>query len=88
MTTEERSILEDGYNMGYLRVLAATQTLSSGVNMPARRVIMKGKPYRSKQEYHQMKGRAGRSGKDTHGESILIVNNMKEAKYAQTKMRF
>jgi hypothetical protein len=59
-----------GFRQGVLKVLVATTTLSSGVNLPARRVIfrslshgtnknrMEWKPH----EYRQMAGRAGRKG--------------------------
>ncbi|VEN52428.1 unnamed protein product [Callosobruchus maculatus] len=64
-------------DFGALRVLVATSTLSSGVNLPARRVIVRttvfhqGRPL-GPLTYRQMIGRAGRMGKDTMGESILV----------------
>lgn len=79
LTTDERDIIESGFKSGSLRVLVATSTISSGVNLPARRVIIRtpmfgGKPMNSL-TYKQMIGRAGRMGKDTLGESILICGN-------------
>ncbi|KAK0079774.1 hypothetical protein PV326_008551 [Microctonus aethiopoides] len=76
LTIDERDVIEGAFRLGALRVLTATSTLSSGVNLPARRVIVRtpifhGKPIDTL-TYKQMIGRAGRMGKDTAGESILV----------------
>uniref|UniRef100_A0A0D3HTH3 Helicase and polymerase-containing protein TEBICHI n=1 Tax=Oryza barthii TaxID=65489 RepID=A0A0D3HTH3_9ORYZ len=76
LTVEEREIVETCYRKGLVRVLAATSTLAAGVNLPARRVIFRqpriGRDFIDGTRYKQMSGRAGRTGIDTKGESILV----------------
>lgn len=76
LTTDERDIVESAFKAGTLKVIVATSTLSSGVNLPARRVIIRtpmfGGKVMNSLTYKQMIGRAGRTGRDTVGESILV----------------
>ncbi|OUZ99943.1 DNA-directed DNA polymerase [Macleaya cordata] len=76
LTVEEREIVETCYRKGLVRVLTATSTLAAGVNLPARRVIFRqpriGRDFIDGTRYRQMSGRAGRTGIDTKGESVLI----------------
>ncbi|EEZ97532.1 DNA polymerase theta [Tribolium castaneum] len=82
LTLDERDIIEGGFRGGVIRVLVATSTLSSGVNLPARRVIIRTPIFHGRAidglSYRQMVGRAGRMGKDTAGESILVCQKKDE----------
>ncbi len=83
LTNEMRRAVEDGFRGGEIKAIAATPTLAAGVNLPARRVIVK-EPYRydpnfgsvpiSVMEFKQMAGRAGRPKYDQMGEAILVTN--------------
>ncbi len=77
----QRKLIEDAFRRGIVKVVVATPTLAAGVNLPARRVIIRsiyrfdGYSKRIKvSEYKQMVGRAGRPGMNEYGESIVCVN--------------
>ena len=75
MTTEERDLTASAYDAGVLEVITATCSLAAGINLPARRVISHnarmGPALVGPSMLRQMRGRAGRKGKDEIGETFL-----------------
>ncbi|KIX96979.1 uncharacterized protein Z520_07093 [Fonsecaea multimorphosa CBS 102226] len=80
LTTEERELVCGAYDAGILRVMVATCSLAAGINLPARRVILYG-PRMGRElvgpaMLRQMRGRAGRKGKDEVGETYLCCQKV------------
>ncbi|KAF7871717.1 hypothetical protein EAF04_003824 [Stromatinia cepivora] len=75
LTTEERDLVAAAHDEGVLKVMVATCSLAAGINLPARRVILHGARMGSDlvgpSMLRQMRGRAGRKGKDEIGETYL-----------------
>ena len=84
---DEREVVEELFRSKVCRVLAATTSLAIGVNLPARRVIIR-KPYLGRPDtfldgikFDQMAGRAGRAGIDTLGEAFLLFPEILRKEY-------
>ncbi|KAI0022171.1 P-loop containing nucleoside triphosphate hydrolase protein [Xylariomycetidae sp. FL0641] len=75
LTTEERDLVASAYDAGVLKAITATCSLAAGINLPARRVILHnarmGRDLVGPSMLRQMRGRAGRKGKDEVGETYL-----------------
>lgn len=84
LTARQRKYVEDNFRNGNIKCIVATPTLAAGINLPARRVIVRDtKRFESNSgntpipvmEVKQMCGRAGRPGYDPYGEAILIAKS-------------
>lgn len=77
-----KSLVEELFAAGRLRLICATDTLSLGINVPARAVVISemtkfdGEERRliTPNEYHQMAGRAGRRGIDVAGTAVTVYS--------------
>ena len=79
-----RETIETEFRKGTIKLLSSTPTLASGVNLPARRVVITSiVRYNSRiganrpisiLEYKQLCGRAGRPQYDDYGEAIIVGN--------------
>ncbi|MFB6305250.1 MAG: DEAD/DEAH box helicase [Haloferacaceae archaeon] len=78
-----RAIVESAFRDRAVSVICATPTLAAGVNVPARRVVVRdqrrftgtGMEWLPTLEVHQMCGRAGRPGLDPYGEAVLVADD-------------
>jgi helicase len=86
LVSEQRSLIEDNFRDGTVKIIVATPTLAMGVDLPAFRVIIRdlkrfglwGMQYIPVLEYEQQAGRAGRPSYDNYGEAICIVDDASE----------
>jgi superfamily II RNA helicase len=87
--TAWRLAVEDLLDQGLVRAVAATTTLASGLDVPARTVVLSTLSRQSPQgrvdltatEFHQMVGRAGRRGRDRIGVVALPASSRGEAQF-------
>ncbi|PWD96091.1 DEAD/DEAH box helicase, partial [Dietzia maris] len=75
-----RTIVEELFSAGLIKVVFATETLALGIHMPARAVVLEkttkfnGDTHMmlTSAEYSQITGRAGRRGIDTKGTAVVL----------------
>ena len=88
LTYRQRKYVEDNFRNGQIKCIVATPTLAAGINLPARRVIVRdtmryetnyGNSPIPVMEIKQMCGRAGRPGYDPYGEAILVAKTQEDA---------
>jgi helicase len=88
LTRHDRTLIETAFKENRLQVIVATPTLAAGINLPARRVVIRdvkrfykdiGYFFIPTLEIQQMMGRAGRPKYDREGEAILVSKTEEEA---------
>ena len=88
LTHRQRKVIENSFKDGVIKCIVATPTLAQGVNLPARRVVIR--DFRrwsvaasasmplSVMEVRQMLGRAGRPKYDQHGDAWILSKDAEE----------
>lgn len=94
----QKELVEELFQKKLVKVAIATETLSAGINMPARTTVISsprkpssttdgaedGKRDLTPNEFHQMAGRAGRRGIDTKGFCLPLSCNTAQSKAFET----
>ena len=87
LSNDQRGIIETAFRERKVKVLFATPTLAAGINLPARRVIVRDwtrfEAWNPRSpipilEIKQMFGRAGRPKYDPHGEALILARKPEE----------
>jgi helicase len=88
LTNPERRLVERGFRSRAVKALVATPTLAAGINLPARRVVVRDATRYDDRlgvqapipvtEIRQMLGRAGRPRFDPFGEAVLVARTPDE----------
>ncbi|MBF0387493.1 MAG: DEAD/DEAH box helicase [Candidatus Omnitrophica bacterium] len=85
LTPAQRELVEENFKTGLIKTICSTPTLAAGVNLPARRAIVRdakrysasaGQVFIPASEYKQCAGRAGRPQYDEYGEAVLIAKSL------------
>ena len=81
---DQRAEVERAFRRNLIKVICATPTLAAGMNLPARRVVVRdyrrysevtGSTLIPVLEIQQMMGRAGRPKYDRYGEAVLVARS-------------
>ncbi|MDD3593601.1 MAG: DEAD/DEAH box helicase [Candidatus Gastranaerophilales bacterium] len=98
----QKELIEELFQKKLVKVVLATETLSAGINMPARSVVITssrkptslgtaddadGKRELTPNEFHQMAGRAGRRGIDKIGYAYTLSSDETQSKKFQTLVK-
>ncbi len=84
---QQREAIEENFKKNNIKVICATPTLAAGVNLPARRAIIRdakryssgmGQVFIPASEYKQCAGRAGRPQYDEYGEAVLVAKSLSD----------
>ena len=91
LSLNDRQIIEENFKINAIKIICTTSTLSQGVNLPARLVIIKstncykghniGYSEYTKMEIDQMCGRAGRPQYDNKGIAVIMTESYKTNKF-------
>ena len=103
VTPQYKKLIEDLFSKKLLKVVVATSTLSTGINMPAKTVVLSDITYQkynaatkkveyetiSANEFHQMTGRAGRRGIDSLGHVVFynLKPSIEDTKKVKSKKK-
>jgi helicase len=87
LSNEQRRTVERFFKAGKIKCIVATPTLAAGINLPARRVVVRdvtrfeggGNVPIPVMEVKQMCGRAGRPRYDPYGEAVLLANTVEQS---------
>ncbi len=92
LSSNVRRLVENLFQKGMLRVVCATSTLASGMNLPARTVVLTSirspenhRELLSANTVHQMLGRAGRPGHDTKGFGVILTASHGENEFIKRR---
>ncbi|MHA3964922.1 MAG: DEAD/DEAH box helicase, partial [Candidatus Thorarchaeota archaeon SMTZ1-45] len=92
LSSNVRRMVENLFQKGMLRVVCATSTLASGMNLPARTVVLTStrspenhRELLSANAVHQMLGRAGRPGHDTKGFGVILTGSQGESEFIKKR---
>ena len=89
LVNKQRTLIEDAFREGSVKVICATPTLAAGVNLPSRTVIIRdvkrfdmgSSNYIPVFEFKQMSGRAGRPKYDSVGYAISLSKSESEREF-------